>query len=97
MLRDLAVAAGIGQFAGIQTVASMDIELRAFGLREAGEIEQAIAAFARESFVSCGCFAEEGLWPVNGRRQAERYAVFVAARSVVACSEGRSSRAPPIL
>jgi hypothetical protein len=31
MLRDLAVAAGIGQFAAIQTVASMDIELRAFG------------------------------------------------------------------
>ncbi|MBV9203182.1 MAG: ABC transporter substrate-binding protein [Alphaproteobacteria bacterium] len=49
VLRDSAVAAGIGQFAAIQTVAPMDIELSAFGLREAGEIEQAIAAFARES------------------------------------------------
>ena len=49
VLRDSTVAAGIGQFAAIQTVAPMDLELSALGLGEAGEIEQAIAAFARES------------------------------------------------
>jgi putative ABC transport system substrate-binding protein len=49
VLRDPTIAAGIGQFAAVQTVAPMDIELSALGLQEAGEIEQAIAAFARGS------------------------------------------------
>ena len=49
VLRDSTIAAGIGQFAAVQTVAPMDMELSALGLREAGEIEQGIAAFAHES------------------------------------------------
>jgi putative ABC transport system substrate-binding protein len=48
VLRDPALAAGIGQFAAIQSVApSMGVELSAVNVRDAAEIEQAIAAFAR--------------------------------------------------
>jgi putative tryptophan/tyrosine transport system substrate-binding protein len=46
VLRDPAIAAGIGQFAAVQTVAPMNIELRVVGLQEAGEIEQSLAEFA---------------------------------------------------
>jgi putative ABC transport system substrate-binding protein len=48
VLRDPALAAGIGQFAAIQSVApSMGVELSAVNVRDAAEIEHAIAAFAR--------------------------------------------------
>jgi putative ABC transport system substrate-binding protein len=49
VLRDPSTASGIGQFAAVQTVAPMDVELSALGLQDAGETEQAIAAFARGS------------------------------------------------
>jgi putative ABC transport system substrate-binding protein len=48
VLRDVNVASGIGQFAAVQAVAPLGIELTAIGLRDANEVEQAIAAFARE-------------------------------------------------
>ncbi len=47
VLRDAAVASGIGQFAAIQAVAPSGIELSTVALRDAGEVEHAIAAFAR--------------------------------------------------
>ena len=49
VLRDPTIAAGIGQFAAVQTVAPMNIELSAVGLQEADEIEQSIAGFAHGS------------------------------------------------
>jgi len=50
ILRDPATAAGIGQFAAIQSVApSFGVELRPIDIRDADEIERAIAAFARRS------------------------------------------------
>ena len=50
ILRDPATAAGIGQFAAIQSVApSFGVELRPIDFREAGEIERAVTAFARSS------------------------------------------------
>jgi putative ABC transport system substrate-binding protein len=50
ILRDPATAAGIGQFAAIQSVApSFAVELRPVDVREAGEIERAVTAFARSS------------------------------------------------
>jgi putative ABC transport system substrate-binding protein len=49
VLRDPTIAAGIGQFAAIQTVASIGMELSAIDLHDAAEIERAIAAFARGS------------------------------------------------
>jgi ABC-type uncharacterized transport system substrate-binding protein len=50
ILRDPAIAAGIGQFAAIQSVApSFGVELRPIDVRDVGEIERAITAFARFS------------------------------------------------
>jgi putative ABC transport system substrate-binding protein len=50
ILRDPAIASGAGQYAVIQAVApSLGVELRAVGVRDAGEIERAITAFARSS------------------------------------------------
>jgi putative ABC transport system substrate-binding protein len=47
VLRDAAVASGIGQFAAIQAAGSVGMELSAIDLRDAGEIERAIADFAQ--------------------------------------------------
>jgi putative ABC transport system substrate-binding protein len=48
--RDPTSAAGIGQFSAIQSVAqSLGVELVPFSVRDAGEIERGVAAFARSS------------------------------------------------
>jgi putative ABC transport system substrate-binding protein len=48
VLRDSAVPTGIGQFAVIQSVSrSVGVEVSALNLRDAGEIEPALATFAR--------------------------------------------------
>ena len=47
VLRDAAVASGIGQFAAIQGAGSVGMELSAIDLRDAGEIERAVADFAQ--------------------------------------------------
>ena len=50
ILRDSSAPGGIGQFAAIQTVApSIAVELIPLDVRDAGEIELAIATFARSS------------------------------------------------
>jgi putative tryptophan/tyrosine transport system substrate-binding protein len=50
ILRDPATAAGIGQFATIQSVApSFGVELRPIDIREADGIERGVTAFARSS------------------------------------------------
>src|SRR5215475_6509534 len=50
VIRDPLVPAGSGGLAAIQTVApSLGVELTAVGVRDAGEIEDALAAFARGS------------------------------------------------
>jgi ABC-type uncharacterized transport system substrate-binding protein len=49
VLRDRAIASGIGQFAAIQAVGRVGMELSAVDLRDAGEIERAVAEFARGS------------------------------------------------
>jgi putative tryptophan/tyrosine transport system substrate-binding protein len=50
VLRDPTVTAGIGQFAVIQSVApSVGVEVSPLNLRDAGEIERAVAAFARSA------------------------------------------------
>jgi putative ABC transport system substrate-binding protein len=49
VLRDSETSAGIGQFAAIQAVASpFKVELSPIDVRDAGEIERAVTAFARE-------------------------------------------------
>ena len=48
VLRDTGIAAGTGQFGGIQAVApTLGLELRPVNVRDAAEIERAVAAFAR--------------------------------------------------
>jgi putative ABC transport system substrate-binding protein len=50
VIRDPAITAGIGQFAAIQSVApSIGVEVSPVNVRDAGEIERAITAFARSS------------------------------------------------
>src|SRR5262249_42876382 len=49
VMRDPAISAGIGLFGAIQSVApSLGVELRPIDTRDAGEIERAVVAFARE-------------------------------------------------
>jgi putative ABC transport system substrate-binding protein len=48
VIRDPAIAAGVGLWGAIQTAApSLGVELRPLGVRDPGEIERAITAFAR--------------------------------------------------
>src|SRR5215468_5361050 len=48
VLRDPAIASGIGQFGAVQAVApSLGVELTPVDVRDAGEIERAVSAFAR--------------------------------------------------
>jgi putative tryptophan/tyrosine transport system substrate-binding protein len=48
VLRDPALASGLGQFAAVQAVASsLGIEVTPVSVRDAGEIERSLAAFAR--------------------------------------------------
>ena len=48
VLRDTAVGSGVGQYAIIQAVApSLGVELRPIDMRDPGEIERAVVAFAR--------------------------------------------------
>jgi ABC-type uncharacterized transport system substrate-binding protein len=50
VLRDPAVASGIGQFGAVRIVApSLGVEVSPVDVRDAGEIERAVTAFARES------------------------------------------------
>jgi putative ABC transport system substrate-binding protein len=50
VLRDPTIASGIGQFAAVQAVApSLGVDLSAVDVRDAGEIERAVTAFARSS------------------------------------------------
>ena len=52
VLRDPAITSGVGQFGAIQSVApSLGIEVSPVNVRDAGEIERAVAAFARTSNV----------------------------------------------
>ena len=48
VLRDPAYAAGIGQFAAIQTAATSAVELSVIDPRDPGDLERAVATFARE-------------------------------------------------
>jgi putative ABC transport system substrate-binding protein len=50
ILRDPAITAGIGQFGAIQSVASsLGLEISPVGVRDAGDMERAVTAFARLS------------------------------------------------
>ena len=48
VLRDPTIPAGIGQFAAVQTVAPVGLELSAIDMRDTKEIERAVATFASD-------------------------------------------------
>ena len=51
VIRDFAITAGIGMFGAIQSAApSLGVEVSPVNVRDAGEIERAITAFARSSY-----------------------------------------------
>jgi putative ABC transport system substrate-binding protein len=66
VVRDPTVAAGIGQFAAIQTVAPLGIELSVIGPQEAEAFEKTIAAFARE--VNSGLIVTASQFAANHAR-----------------------------
>jgi putative ABC transport system substrate-binding protein len=50
VVRDIAVATGIGQFGAVQSVApSLGVEVSGLAVRKVDEIEQAVATFARQT------------------------------------------------
>ena len=50
VIRDPAITGGIGQFGAIQAVApSLGVEVSPVNVRDAGEIERAVTAFARSA------------------------------------------------
>jgi putative tryptophan/tyrosine transport system substrate-binding protein len=67
VLRDPALAAGIGQFAAIQALApaSFGEELTPINVRDAGEIERAVGAFAREP--NGGLIVTGSQWAITHR------------------------------
>jgi putative tryptophan/tyrosine transport system substrate-binding protein len=72
VIRDPSVPAGSGGLAAIQTVApSLGVELTPVGVRDAGEIERAITAFARGS--------NDGLIMVGPSSSVQRYRDLIIA------------------
>jgi putative ABC transport system substrate-binding protein len=72
VLRDPAVASGIGQFGAVQIVApSLGVEVSPVDVRDAGEIERAVAAFAR------------GLSGLNGGLIATGSALGISHRDLI--------------
>jgi ABC-type uncharacterized transport system substrate-binding protein len=66
VLRDAALTAGIGQFAAIQSVASsVGVEVSPVNVHDAGEIERAVAAFARSP--NGGLVVTSSAWVVRHR------------------------------
>jgi putative tryptophan/tyrosine transport system substrate-binding protein len=61
ILWDPAIIAGIGQFAVIQSVApSLNVDVRPISVRDAVEIERAVAAFATNSRTPLSNFCNSG-------------------------------------
>ena len=73
VLRDANLSSGVGQFAAIQTVAPIDMELSTINLRDASEIENALAVFARDA---------DGALIVTAAAFAVNYPEIIAALAV---------------
>ena len=84
VLRKPAIPAGIGQFSVIQAVApSLGVDVSPIGVHDLGEIERAVAAFAR---------AAERRPDRDNQRISSRFLVIASSRS----PPGTSSRSLPI-
>jgi hypothetical protein len=84
VIRDPTIGSGIGQFDAIQTVApSLGVEVNPVNVRDASEIERAIAAIDRP-FVASGGLISYGPDQINQYRQAAG-AAFSRVRSQPIC------------
>jgi putative ABC transport system substrate-binding protein len=62
ILRDAAISSGTGQFGAIQSVApSLGVELSPINMRDAGELERAVVAFARSGLANGASTSNGGL------------------------------------
>jgi putative ABC transport system substrate-binding protein len=96
ILRDPATAAGIGQFAAIQSAApSFGVELRPIDMREADEIERAVTAFARSS--NGGLIVTGGLGFGNSSRSDHQACGPAATTLRLWCTPLRHRRRPDFL
>jgi hypothetical protein len=89
VIRDPAIAAGTGMFGAIQSVASsFGVELNPVGVRDGGDIERAITAFARSSN---GGLIVTGSVPASANREL---IVALAARHRLPAPDAASAPAP---
>jgi len=100
VLRDPAVAAGIGQFAAIQTVAPLGIELSVMAPQEAHAFEQAIALFVRDG--NSGLIVTASSFAANNARMivetAQRHKLpAVSPFRYLATAGGLISYAPDVV
>ena len=66
VIRDPTTPSGIGQFGAIQTVApSLGVEVKPVNVRDAGEIERTVTAFARSP--NGGLIVTSGAWAIRHR------------------------------
>src|SRR3954447_18055758 len=81
IVRDANIAAGIGQFAAIQTVApSFGVELSAVNVRDKSEIERALTAFVRRA--NGGLIVTASPWATTHRDQIIELAARLRLPSV---------------
>ena len=74
VLRDTAIAAGSGQLGSIQSAATqLGVELRPIGMRDAGEIEHGLAAFASAALASEASAARALMAMPNGPSAAPQW------------------------
>ena len=98
VLRDPAIAAGTGQFAVIQSVApSRGVETIPINMRDAAEIERAVASFARSDngglIVTAGAAAVSGRASIPALAAKHKLPAVYPARDFVTKSDGLVSYA----
>ena len=87
ILRDAAISSGTGQFGAIQSVApSLGVELSPINMRDAGELERAVVAFAR------GGLANGGALQWRPDRDGERVVATPSRVDHRACRPAQTAR-----
>jgi ABC-type uncharacterized transport system substrate-binding protein len=100
VMRDPAIAAGIGQFAAVQTVAPIGLELSVIGPQDDGAYEQAVAEFAREGngglIVTASGFAANHVDLIVGSAERHKLPVIYPFRYFVTAG-GLASYGPDVV
>ena len=100
VLRDPGIAAGIGQFAAVQAVAPIGLELSVIGPQDDGAFEQAVGEFAREGngglIVTASGFAANRVDLIVGSADRHKLPVIFPFRYYVAAG-GLASYGPDLV